>query len=105
MADSKASNIVLIARHTQRGIEKPSDATDDYVRPSETGFADSDAYIIILHYMILVPVLLFTLQLRPPAARRAAKAAACLPVAAVKPSGFTSVFPSMGAAPSFATAK
>lgn len=46
-----------------------------------------------------------TLQLRPPAARRAANAAACLPVAAVKPSGFTSVLPSIGFSPNFATAK
>lgn len=46
-----------------------------------------------------------TLQLRPPAARRAAKAAACLPVAAVNPSGLTSVFPSIGFSPIFATAK
>ena len=56
LADFIDSNVVIIAIYTQCGNEKPSDATDDSVRPSKTVFADSDAYIITLHYIILVPV-------------------------------------------------
>mmetsp|Transcript_24933 Transcript_24933/g.78959 ORF Transcript_24933/g.78959 Transcript_24933/m.78959 type:complete len:280 (+) Transcript_24933:599-1438(+) len=46
-----------------------------------------------------------TLQLSPPALNRAAAASAHLPVAAVSPSGFMLVMPSVGASPSLATAK
>mmetsp|Transcript_25211 Transcript_25211/g.64024 ORF Transcript_25211/g.64024 Transcript_25211/m.64024 type:complete len:362 (+) Transcript_25211:276-1361(+) len=50
-------------------------------------------------------VLSSTLQLSPPACSRSATACACGPYAAVRPSGLTSVFPSMGASPALATAK
>ena len=45
------------------------------------------------------------LQLRLPACTRVAKASACLPATAVRPSGLRSVLPSMGLAPFFGTAK
>mmetsp|Transcript_1105 Transcript_1105/g.1448 ORF Transcript_1105/g.1448 Transcript_1105/m.1448 type:complete len:239 (+) Transcript_1105:1678-2394(+) len=46
-----------------------------------------------------------TLHLRPNSWRRSAKACACTPVQAVKPSGFTSVIPSTGATPLAVTEK
>ena len=46
-----------------------------------------------------------TLQLRSAVDNLAAKAFACLPTAAVRPSGLVSVLPSIGASPSLATAK
>mmetsp|Transcript_8253 Transcript_8253/g.20868 ORF Transcript_8253/g.20868 Transcript_8253/m.20868 type:complete len:213 (+) Transcript_8253:174-812(+) len=46
-----------------------------------------------------------TWQVIPPDARRAASASAHLPFAAVRPSGLTSVMPSVGFSPSLATAK